>query len=177
MIDEVEIKDYIRNGFKKLYMTELNVSSMISDVFEFSCCFLEEEDRVRIDGGVTEEEVRASLWALKPFKALGPDELHMGFYQHFWMVIKNSVYNEVKGIFEKGCVPSYLNETLISLIPKCQNLETLNNYRPINLCNLVYKIVSKILVARIRSLLSSLISLVQTAFVPGRKDTDSVLIA
>ena len=82
----------------------------------------------------------------------------MDFYQCFLMVVKNSVYKEVRGIFEKGCVPSYLNETLISLIPKCQNPETLNNYRPISLCNSVYKIVSKILVARIRPLLSNLIS-------------------
>lgn len=51
---------------------------------------------------MTEEEVRASLWALKPFKAPGADGLHAGFYQCFWMVVKNSVCNEVKGIFEEG---------------------------------------------------------------------------
>ena len=142
-----------------------------------SCCFLEEEDRARIDGGVTKEEIRAGLWALKPFKALGPDELHAGFYQCFWLVVKNSICNEVKGIFDKGCVPSYLNETLISLIPKCQNLEALSNYRPISLCISVYKIMTKILVAQIRLLLNKLISLMQTTFVPGRRGTDNVLIA
>ena len=56
LTDEVEIKQYIRNGFKKLYMIDLNMSSMTSDVSSFSCCFLEEEDRVRMDGDVTEEE-------------------------------------------------------------------------------------------------------------------------
>ena len=177
LIEEVEIKDYIRNSYKKLYMTELNVSSMTSDVSEFSCCFLEEEDRARIDGGVTEEEIRAGLWAFKPFKAPGPDGLHAGFYQCFWLVVKNSICNEVKGIFDKGYVLSYLNETLISLIPKCQNLEALSNYRPISLCNSVYKIVTKILVARIRILLNKLISLVQTAFVPGKRGINNVLIA
>lgn len=177
MIKEIEIKDYIRNSYKKLYMTELNVSSMTSDVSEFSCCFLEEKDRARIDGGVTEEEIRAGLWALKPFKAPGPDGLHAGFYQCFWLVVKNSICNEVKGIFDKGYVLSYLNETLISLIPKCQNLEALSNYRPISLCNSVYKIVTKILVARIRLLLNKLISLMQTAFVPGKRGINNVLIA
>ena len=177
LTNEVEIKDYIRNGFKKFYMTDLNVSSMILDVSDFSCCFLEEEDRARIDGDVNEEEIRASLWALKPFKVPGPDGLHASFHQHFWMEVKNYVYKEVKGIFEKGCVLSYLNETLISLIPKCQNLETLSNYRPISLCNSVYKNVLKILVARIRPLHGSLISPVQTTFVPGRSGTDNVLIA
>ena len=177
MTKEVEIKEYIRNSYKKLYMTELNVSSMTSYVSKFSCCFLEEEDKARIDGGVTEEEIRASLWALKPFKAPGPDGLHAGFYQHFWLVVKNSICNEVKGIFDKGCVLSYLNETWISLIPKCQNPEALSNYRPISLCNSVYKIVTKTLVAQIRPLLNRLISPVQIAFDPGRRGTDNVLIA
>ena len=53
LTDEVEIKNYIRNGFKKFYMTELNVTSMTSDVSEFSCCFLEKKDRTRIYGDVT----------------------------------------------------------------------------------------------------------------------------
>lgn len=74
-------------------------------------------------------------------------------------------------------MPSYLNETLISLIPKCQNPESLSNYKPISLCNSVYKIVSKIIVGRIRPHLGKLISPVQTAFVPGCRGTDNVLLA
>ena len=100
-------------------------------------------------------------------KAPDPDGLHAGFYQHFWMEVKNSVCEEIKEIFMRGVVSSYLNETLIALIPKCQNPESLSNYRPFNLCNLIYKVISKIIVARIRPHLSSLISPVQTAFVPG----------
>ncbi|XP_075633855.1 uncharacterized protein LOC142606378 [Castanea sativa] len=94
LTNEVEIKDYIRNSYKKLYEFELIASSLTSNVSEFFCCFLEENDRVRIDGGVTEEEVIIGLWALKPFKAPGLDGLHVGFYQRFWMVVKNSVCNE-----------------------------------------------------------------------------------
>ena len=67
---------------------------------------------------------------LKPFKALGPDGLHAGFYQHFWIKVRNSVSEEIKGIFAHGVVPSYLNEMLISLIPKCQNPKSLSNFRP-----------------------------------------------
>lgn len=44
LTDEVEIKEYIINGFKNLYMTELNLSSMTLHVSKFSCCFLEKED-------------------------------------------------------------------------------------------------------------------------------------
>ena len=67
---------------------------------------------------MTVDEIRANLWALKPFKAPGPDGLYAGFYQHFWMEVKNSVCEEIKRVFMHGVVPSYLNETLISLIPK-----------------------------------------------------------
>ena len=95
---------------------------------------------------------------LKPFKALGPDGLHAGFYQHFWIEVRNSVSEEIKGIFARGVVPSYLNEMLISLIPKCQNPKSLSNFRPIRLCNSVYKVVSRIIVAHIKPHLSNLIS-------------------
>ena len=62
-----------------------------------------------------------------------------------------------------------MNKTLITLIPKCQFPESLANYRPISLCNSVYKIISKILVARIRPLLGNLISSIQTALCQGGK--------
>lgn len=54
--------------------------------------------------------------------------------------------------------------------------EWLSNYRPISLCNTMYKIITKIIVAHIRPLLLDLVSLFQTAFVPGRKGMDNVII-
>ena len=77
----------------------------------------------------------------------------------------NSVCEEVKKIFRDGIVSDQLNETLVMLILKCKCPESLNNYRPISLCNSVYKIVSKILVGRIKPFLSKLVSPIQTAFV------------
>ena len=73
-------------------------------------------------------------------------------------------------------VPEYLNKTLITLIPKKRNPETLNNYRPISLCNTIYKMVTKIIVARIRPLLPDLISPLQSAFVLGRQGVDNAII-
>lgn len=74
------------------------------------------------------------------------------------MIVGESVRNEVKQIFKDNKVPEYLNRTNIVLIPKKTGPETLGNYRPICLCNTVYKIVSKIIVARVRPLLDKLVS-------------------
>ena len=73
---------------------------------------------------------------------------------------------EVKKVFVSKKVPDYLNRTLITLIPKIQGPETLGNYRPISLCNTVYKLVTKIIMARLRPYLDKLISPMQTTFVP-----------
>lgn len=101
----------------------------------------------------------------------------LDFFQHFWHDVQASVCHEVKKAFTFGTILDYLNTTLITLIPKCNTPESLANFRPISLCNSVYKVISKVLVARIRPLLNSLISPIQTAFVSGRRRVDNVVIA
>ena len=159
-----------------MYTTQSLSSPIASNISDFACNYLSEEDSTRVDTKVSVEEIRDGLWSLKAFKAPGPDGLHAGFFQHFWADVKNSICKEIKEVFRNGIILSYLNETLVTLIPKCQSPETLNNYTPISFCNSVYKIISKIIVARIKPLLADLISPVQFAFVPGRRGTDNVLI-
>ena len=96
--------------------------------------------------------------SLKAFKAPGPDGLHAGFFHRFWLVVGKSVIDVIKKIFSEKTDPDYLNRTLIALIAKIQSPETLSNYRPISLCNTVYKIVTKIIVARLRPHLDKLVS-------------------
>ena len=83
---------------------------------------------------------------------------------------------EVKRVFSLGVIPVYMNQILITLILKCRSPESLSNYRPISLCNTTYKIVTKIIVNRIRPFLSELVSPLQATFVPGRKGLDNAII-
>ncbi|KAK9984818.1 hypothetical protein SO802_034343 [Lithocarpus litseifolius] len=106
---------------------------------------------------VTEEEIKQGLWALKPFKAPSLDGLHVEFFQIFWPDVKDLVIKEVSDIFESKVIPDYLNETLIALVPKNQRPESLNSYRSISLCNSIYKVVTKIIVGRLRPCLYQLI--------------------
>jgi hypothetical protein len=74
-------------------------------------------------------------------------------------------------------MPPGVNETTIVLIPKKEDPKLLKDFRPISLCNVIYKVVSKCLVNRLRPLLQELIEPMQSAFVPGRLITDNTLIA
>ena len=141
LVEERAAKEHILRGFKKLYSTSMCMSHRSSLISEFSCCFLFEEEKEWIGREVVEEDVRNGLWALKPFKALWPDSLHARFYQHFSHDVGKSICEEVKAIFSHRVVSEHLNDTFVTLIPKCQSPESLNNYRPISLCNSVYKIV------------------------------------
>lgn len=84
---------------------------------------------------------------------------------------------EFKKVFLRQIVPEYLNQILIALIPKQPGPENVSQYRPLSLCNTIYKIISKIIVMRIRPLLPSLISPMQTAFLEVRRGVDNVIIA
>ena len=177
IVDTDAVKKHILMGFEKLYTTELSLSQWQSPISDFSCCFLSEEESAWVGREVVEEDVKNGLRSLKPFKAPGVDGLHAGFYQQFWHEVGKSVSEVVMDVFVKGVVPEYLNDTLITLIPKCSSPETLNNYRPISLCNSIYKVISKIIVSKIRPFIGKLIAPIQTAFVLGRKGIDNVLIA
>ena len=77
---------------------------------------------------------------------------------------------------DKKKILEFLNRTNVALIPKIHGLETIRNYHPISLCNTVYKMITKIIVARLRPMLDKLVSPVQSAFVPGRKGIDNAII-
>ena len=97
-----------------------------------------------------DEEIVSTLWSLKAFKALGPDGLHAGFFQRFWLIVGDSVKEEIMNVFLCRKIPDYINSTNIILIPKIQIQESISSFRPISFCNLVYKIITKIIVGRLR---------------------------
>jgi len=98
------------------------------------------------------------------------------FYKSFWDVVGTKITQEVLG-FLNGPMPDGWNETNIVLIPKVNKPKRIKDLRPISLCNVVYKIISKVLANRLKKVLPEIISLSQSAFMPGQLISDNILVA
>ena len=124
----------------------------------------------------TPEDVRLALKGMHPFKAPGPDGFHAVFFQRFWHLVGADVNDTVLNILVGNELPQLLNDTFITLIPKVPNPERVQQLRPIGLCNVVYKLVTKCIVNRLKRVLPLLISPMQSSFIPGRQITDNIIV-
>ncbi|KAL0396708.1 UNVERIFIED_CONTAM: putative mitochondrial protein [Sesamum calycinum] len=125
----------------------------------------------------TAEEISKALSQMAPLKSPGPDGMPPFFFQSYWHIVKYDVVSCTLSLLNDLLLPPELNHTHIALIPKCKKPETLTQFCPISLCNVVYKIASKAIANRLKPLLDTLISPCQAVFVPGRLITDNVLLA
>ncbi|KAK9291995.1 hypothetical protein L1049_019947 [Liquidambar formosana] len=137
---------------------------------------LEVMDIKEIDGLPTAMEVKNAVFSIGAYKAPGPDGMQAIFYHSQWSVLSKSVIDMVRSTFHSGNLPIGLNQTLITLIPKVPSPEDMTQFRPISLCNVSMKIISKILVSRLRPFLSNIIGPTQSSFILGRLTSDNILI-
>lgn len=86
------------------------------------------------------------------------------------------MFGIVRDSFDKGCISPGINDSYISLIPKTLAPSTLKDFRPIELCNTMYKVLTKVISNRVKSFLTSLINPIQSSFVPGRTIEENVLV-
>ena len=123
------------------------------------------------------EEIKAALFQMGPTKAPGPYGMNAIFYQKFWHIVGDDVIAAVLDFLNSGNMNFELNYTDIVLIPRNKSPERMSDYRPISLCNIIYKIIFKVMANRLKQILPNLISPTQSAFVLGRLITDNVLVA
>lgn len=117
------------------------------------------------------------MYNIRPLKAPRPDGYFAIFFQNNWDIVKNDIVQLAMWSFHTGTIPKGLNYTLITLVPKVPCPQTMMQFRPISLCNTLYKVVSKIIVNKLRHPLSHIISHNQVSFVPVRQISDNVFIA
>lgn len=123
------------------------------------------------------EEIQLAMVVIGSLKAPGPDGFPSLFYTSGWATVGEEVTAFIQHIFDTTVVSDELKHTNLILIPKSKEADSPKDFRLISLCNVLYKVITKFLTARLRPLLDDLISPYQNAFVPGRQIVDNSVIA
>ncbi|GAA0162266.1 hypothetical protein LIER_18394 [Lithospermum erythrorhizon] len=121
-------------------------------------------------------EVKEDFQSIVVGKSPGPDGLSVEFYKYHWERVNQDLLDAFVYIFATGNVPPILNATTLSLVPKVDHPSSIRYYCPISCFNNVYKAITRILMRRMSGLMQELVSPSQSAFIPGRSFSDSVLL-
>lgn len=123
------------------------------------------------------DEIISALHALPNDKASGPDGFTKEFFVAAWPILGEEFIIAVQSFFLFGFMPTGINAAILSLIPKIEEAQTMKDYRPIACCNLLYKVISKVLACRLKTVLPEAIESNQSAFIKERLLVENVLLA
>jgi hypothetical protein len=175
VVVEEGISSHIPDFYKKLFTA--TTGSRMDELLQQVSGRVTEEMNNTLLQPFTAEEVKSGLDAIGDLKAPGSDGMTSLFYKRFWEIVGEDVTKEVLGFLNGGILPRAWNETVIVLIPKTANPESLKDVSSISLCIVLYKIASKVLASQLKPPLDVVISPNQSSFIPGRLITDNVLVA
>ena len=114
---------------------------------------------------------------MKAMKGLSPNRFQPIFCKQYWDVIGDDLWCMVREAFRRGHIDPRIVETLIVLIPKTENPSHLKNFHPISLCNVIYKVITRLLVNRLRPFLDELVGPLQGIFILRRGIIDNIIVA
>ncbi|CAA6672065.1 unnamed protein product [Spirodela intermedia] len=106
----------------------------------------------------TREEIKDVIFSMSKNRAHGPDDFSTDFYSRCWDIVGTDLLHVIKEFFPYKVFPRSWKATFIARIPKVVNPTFFKDFRPISLCNVCYKVVSKIITARLSVFLDRLIS-------------------
>ncbi|XP_021987007.1 uncharacterized protein LOC110883597 [Helianthus annuus] len=124
---------------------------------------------------VTDDEIKSAFFDIGDDKAPGPDRYSSAFKKS-WQIIGEEVTFAIKDFFRSGRLLQEINHTFLALIPKVNTPTYVTDYRPISCCNVIYKAISKILTNRLLEGIDDVVSINQSAFIPGRRISDNILL-
>lgn len=133
-------------------------------------------DNLELEKNVSDNEIRLAAWDCRSQKASGPDGVSFLFLKTYWDLLKNDVVKAMRGVFDLFEMPKGTNSSFITLIPKIANPIHINDFRPISLIGMQYKIIAKVLANRLSKVIDKVVSKEQSAFISGRCILDGSLM-
>lgn len=135
---------------------------------------MESHDIARLGKEVSDAKIMNIVNRMGSFKAPGPNGFQAIFFQNQWQVIGRDFCDMIK-MFDDPSKIKDINGSLITLIPKKDVVVCMKDFRPINLCNVSYKVITKIIAQRIRGFMGKLIGPCQSSFVPQCQSGDNIM--
>jgi hypothetical protein len=139
--------------------------------------FVEEEDNRSLLEEISKEELKEALFSFQKDKISGPDGWTIELCKELYEILGQDILKVVEDTRLSGKIPARFNTTFIALIPKYDNPSSLDEFRPISICNCIYKVVTKIIARRIKLILSNHISSEQFGFLEGRQIHEVIGVA
>jgi hypothetical protein len=173
--DEEQLKNMVNSYYQKLF-TKPDESIQWQQT-RYTYPPIDDSEQANLKTSISSLEVKNALFAMAPWKAPGPDGFPAGFYQNGWSYMGSSLCDFVKSMWNNPADVAAVNFTDICLIPKVNKPEFVSQFRPISLCNVSYKIITKIIVNRLKEIIPKVVSPYQTGFVSGRNITENIVIA
>uniref|UniRef100_A0A803NV32 Endonuclease/exonuclease/phosphatase domain-containing protein n=1 Tax=Cannabis sativa TaxID=3483 RepID=A0A803NV32_CANSA len=125
---------------------------------------------------VTREEVKCAVFQMHPDKSPGPDGMTPAFFQKSWSIVGDEVVRMVQNFLSFGSLEDIGKGTNMVLIPKKGNPEKLTDLRLIALCNVLYKVITKVIANRLKPMLDGIIS-PQESFYTRRLIRDNIMVS
>ncbi|XP_074313543.1 uncharacterized protein LOC141648721 [Silene latifolia] len=180
--DSQDIKGLFLQFYSRLFKEGANQITfdeylpIVKNLFSINKGFLSPDDRDALSIRFTPKKVRTAVFQLGPLKSPGPDGIPAIFFHKFWHFIKHDVVGTVLAILNGNSSLEFLNKTFLVLIPKSSAPETVDNFRPISLCNVIMKVITRCITNRLKKFMEKLLGDFQNAFVSGRNIGDNILI-
>nr|GEV87789.1 RNA-directed DNA polymerase, eukaryota [Tanacetum cinerariifolium] len=129
-----------------------------------------------VDSLAMKSEIKSAVWDYGTNKSPGLDGFTFEFFRRYWKLLEHDIVAAVQEFFASGTFPPGCNFSFIALIPKIHDEKVIKDYHPISLIGSLYKIIAKTLDNRLSSVITGLISDVQSAFVSHRQILDDLFL-
>lgn len=149
------LKEKIFSHFQSQFM-QTNYQRPTMDGIHFSR--ISDAENSILMAEFTKEEIKAAVWGCEGNSCPGPDGYNFIFIKRFWNVVGNDFFKMVEDFHRNASLVKGCNASFVVLVPKKENPTFLNDYRPISLVGCMYKVIAKLLAARLGKVMPSIIS-------------------